>query len=357
MSDEPIWVREYPDSEQLHVDLTFFDKNGFNVNDKIRILRAFADIYPGQCAIAVLFAPVADMWEFIERQLVKTFRLVGSVDLDFNGNYVGFDNIMHEMYDDAAFCDLRIDRKLTVLKMSPLTMRVLLLSDEGIKDKTLFFERLKAIKFSLRDSMFFDVKEVPVVCHMPDNRNEAEHLKHLLLSTNNLETMRKKFTQRYTSKFIEMLNSFKSWCITNNIPITDTVIVGSAAMTVFGLKEADDIDFTLMAEHRERLNGDGMYKISDSLEIVRKDYVRSVDGEIIPDETVITDDNMYFWFYGCKFLNLDLLYKKKKYNHRPKDIEDLRLLDLFFELEYVFDDKTSLRKQVEDEMQRRKLYI
>jgi hypothetical protein len=131
VSDEPIWVRKYPNSEQIHFDFLFFDKAGFNTEDKIRTLRAFADIYPGECTTAVLFAPVADMWLFIERQLAKSFTIVGSVDYDFCGNYVAFDNIVHEMYDDAAYCNSRIDRKIAVLKMSPLTMRVVLLSDEG----------------------------------------------------------------------------------------------------------------------------------------------------------------------------------------------------------------------------------
>jgi hypothetical protein len=219
-----------------------------------------------------------------------------------------------------------------------------------------FWGRLKAVKCFLRDSIFFDIKEVPVVCHAPDNPEESVRLKHILLSVNNLNNNNKRFTQRYTNQFIDMLNAFKSWCTESNIPITDTVIVGSAPMVVFGIRKTNDIDFTFMPEYRKRLYGDGIHKISDTLKIVGKDFY-SIGNEIISDETIITDDNLYFWFYGCKFLNLELVYKMKQSKRHLKDIEDLKLLDLFAELESVFDGKAALRKQVEDEMQRRKLHI
>lgn len=356
VTGDTVWAREYQNSEQLYVNSTFFNQEGFNTADKIRVLRAFSDIYSGECSIAVLFSPVSEHWEFIERQIAKHSTVVGRVDLDFNGNYIAFENILHEMYEDAAFLDYRIDRKLNVLKMSPLLMRVLLLSNEGVgEDEISFHQRLKSIKFAIRDSLIFDVDEVPIHLHISDNRKEYIHLKHLLLSVNTLNCMRRKFVQRYTQQFIDMLDEFKLWCGEHNIPITDTCIVGSASMNVFGIKEAEDVDFTLLSQYRTQLNGDGPYKISDNLEIVRQNYVRSIDGDVITDKALIGDDNLYFWFYGCKFLNLDLLYKKKQFNNRPKDIEDLRKLDLFMDLELAYDGKSALRKQIEDEMFRRRL--
>jgi hypothetical protein len=358
VTGNPVMVREYHNSQPLYCDFSIFERTGFGTEDKIRVLRALADICPDDCAVAVLFAPVFEMWKFIESKFEEQFTIVGRIDLDFSGNYVAFENILHELYNDGAFCNQLIYRKINVLKMSPLQMRLLLLSGEGFKDAEIpFFERMKTLKTRIRESMFFDTMEVPVVLHTPDNINESILIKNILLSVNNLRHARRRFTQRYTKKFIDMLNEFKSWCYTRGIPVADTCIVGGAVMNVFGIKEADDIDFILMPEHRAKLTGDDSCKISDTLDIAGKNRNIFFDGNVISDKTIITDDNMHFWFYGCKFLDLDLLHKRKQLSERQKDKESLRMLDMFMELETAYNGKTALRRQIEDEMFRRGLCL
>ena len=361
VTDEQIMVKEYVANKPLEVDFSFFEKAAFTVDDKIRILRAFIDIYPGDCTVAVLFAPIRDMWEFVERRLSEHFTIVGSVDLDFNNNYLAFDNVIHETYSDGTFWNSWIGRKSAVLKSAPLVMRAMLLSDEGFKDsETPFYERLKSVKLGIRDSLAFDIDQVPIAIHIPDTIEETVQQKHIMLSVNNLNKMRMKFTQRYTIQFIDKLNEFKTWCFENRIPIADTCIVSSGSMSVFGIREPNDIDFTLMPEHRVKFTGDESYKVSENLEIVWRDYVRSKDGTVISDQILITDDNLYFWFFGCKFVNPELVLLKKEYSvayhYRDKDAEDLRALELFFDLQTVYDEKTTLRRLVEDEMYRRGIY-
>ncbi|HCT91791.1 MAG TPA: hypothetical protein DF613_10515, partial [Lachnospiraceae bacterium] len=136
--EENIWTSKFT-GQKGRTDFTmeWFEENGFNTDDKIRILRAYADLYEN-CGVILLFAPCMEQWSYMEAQLKKAMCIVGRVDLDFTDHYIAFENLFREIYSDPLWRNVYIDRKVELLKMSELKIRLLLVSDEGFKDRDLY---------------------------------------------------------------------------------------------------------------------------------------------------------------------------------------------------------------------------
>lgn len=351
--DEDVYVHEFAGIEQRHVDFSYFKDNGFTWEDRVRILRGFTEIYDGDMGCLVLFYPCHDLWEYIEKKAGELFEVVGTLDYCFENNYVGFENVVREMYFDPMCKNEMIQRKLEMLKYDRLEIRFILLSDEK-RARDDFYEQLRSFKLEIREKFYEEFEEVPIIVHSPDTKDEFFHLKNIFLSPNNIKWMNRKICQKYRSKFINMLTELNKWCIENQIDRNDIVIVGSAPMEVFGLKECGDIDFTLMKDLRKRFVGDESFAINESLEIVHRNYARDESLNVIPDEVIICDDNHYFYFWGFKFVNLNYVREKKALSGRPKDLADIRAIDLFMKWDEVFDDKQALRNRIHEEMLRRK---
>lgn len=351
--EKDVMTHKFEGLEQRHVDFSFFNQAGFTSEDKVRILRGFTEIYGGECGCMVLFYPCHKLWEYIEGQLSVEFNVVGAIDYDFENNYIGFENIVREIYYDSQFKNEMIQRKINVLKYERLIIRFILINDENRKRKD-FYGDLKAFKLDIRNRLFDDFEEVPIVAHSPDTKEEFRHLRNIFLSVNNIKWMKRKTCQFYRSKFIDMIYELDRWCLENEVKKDEIAIVSSASMEVFGLKECGDIDFIILPHYRNRFNGDESYTVSANLEIVHRNYAWTEKTGLIADETVIWDDSLHFYFCGFKFINLELVKEKKMLQKREKDLKDIRSIELFFNWDQVFDDKEALRHRIQEEMLRRK---
>ena len=132
-ADVPIWLKRCPGLKPDIKTYRWYMENGFNTDDMLRIYRAFCDLYQGQYGIAVLFGPAMDLWEYLLKQMGKHFKVVGYVDLDFEDNYLAFETLINEMYFYKwEYQNDDIDHKISLLKLSPLKMRAIVLSAEII---------------------------------------------------------------------------------------------------------------------------------------------------------------------------------------------------------------------------------
>lgn len=350
--EENIWTSRYA-GENGNTDFTmkWFEENGFNTDDKIRILRAYADLYEN-CGIILLFAPCKEQWGYMEAQLKKEMCIVGSVDLDFTGNYIAFENLFREIYADPLWRNVYIDRKVELLKMSELKIRLILVSDEGFKDRDLY-KTIEETKLELRDRMFFDTDIAPVVMHGSNSREEFIHLKEILLSVNNLKHLRMRVARNYTEDFIQRLERLKEILVEHKVSSEDVVITGSSGWEIFGLRKADDVDFAYGDKYCEQF-GTEHQVWEDKIECSRRNSIEVSDDLVYTDNLLINDDNYHYIFNGLKFVNIDLIAQKKAYNRREKDLRDVRLYELFNDFTLNFDDKAMLKKQIEKEFYKKR---
>lgn len=345
--EEDIWTSRFI-GKNGNTDFTmkWFEKNGFNTDDKIRILRAYADLYE-DCGIILLFAPCMEQWGYIEAQLKKEMCVVGSVDLDFTDNYIAFENLFREIYSDPLWRNSYIDRKVEFLKMSDLKIRLLLVSNEKFKGKDLY-KAIENAKLELRDRMFFDTDIVPVVMHGSNSREEFIHLKKILLSVNNLKHLKRRIVRNYSGDFIERLERLKKLLNEKHISQHDIIIAGSSGWEIFGLRKADDTDFIVDVCYREKY-GNTTQPWADDIHYTRQNSIQISNETIYEDKLLICDDNYYYIFNGLKFVNMDLMAKKKAYDGRDKDRKDVRLYELFCDFSMNFENKELLKKQIEKE--------
>lgn len=351
--EEKIWVRHF-DGQNGRTDygMKWFEDNGFNCEDKIRILRAFADLY-SNCGIILLFGPCIDQWDYLQAQLAKQMTIVGTVELDFSDNYIAFENLFREIYSDPLWRNVYIDRKIELLKMSPLKMRLLLVSDEDFKEHDLYKTMAEA-KLELRDRMYFDTDIAPVVMHGSDGYEEFIHLKHILLSVNNMEHLKMRVARNYSEDFIENIDRLKEKLKEIGVPRMECVCVGSSGFEIFGLRKAHDLDVAFKLEHRKQYGEITIWDWIENTDYIRKDSIQVSDEVVYPDDIIISDDNLYYMFYGMKFVNIELIAQKKAYNRREKDIRDVRLYELFRDYAANFDDKSYLKRQIEHEFYRKR---
>lgn len=350
--EENIWVSRFI-GENGNTDFTieWFEKNGFNTDDKIRILRAYADLYEN-CGVILLFAPCMGQWSYIEAQLKKEMCIVGSVDLDFTDNYIAFENLFREIYSDPLWRNVYIDRKLELLKMSKLKIRLVLVSDEEFEDRSLY-KTIENVKLELRDNMYFETDIAPIVMHGSNSRGEFIHLKEILLSVNNLRHLKWRVTRNYSESFIERLERLKSLLAEKHISQHDICICGSSGWEIFGLRKAVDTDFIVDDYYREKY-GETTQPWDDDIHYTRRNSIQISDEIIYEDNLLIHDDNYYYMFNGLKFVNICLMSKKKTYDKRSKDIKDVRLYELFCDFSRNFDDKEVLKKQIEKEFYKKR---
>jgi hypothetical protein len=231
---------------------------------------------------------------------------------------------------------------------SPLVIRIILISDED-KDHFDFYNQMTNLKNNLRNRLAFDIdKNAYLILYGSETKEEFFLLKNILLSVNNINYIQKRLYSSYRVKFLEWINEFKDYCKNNNIHLEDTCIVGSSPLEVIGIRNSTDITITSILRKKY---GDGISHLTEILDIGTRNYVRSYDSVLITDDKLIYDDKYHFYFAGCKFANIDLVYYRKKFGGgREKDNKDVRLIDLYNDFSRYFDEKSILQKQIEKEL-------
>lgn len=323
-----------------------------------RILKSFCDLYPGKYAIAVMYASAENLWDFILKQLECKFKIAGYVDLDFESNYIAFENVVRDMYFYKwQYGSSEINDKISLLKLAPLKLRVVVISDEKCNKENLYGQ-LREFKLGIREATVFDFNNIEIQFHSSDNEREAQNLCQVLLSPNNIKYLHHRFKQIYRKDFIDALTDFKKKILERNVPIENVCIINSGSMEVMGIRDSAEVDFICLEENFSELSdmSANMY-IRDKGE--SKKGLSELSCEYYSSEKarqLILDDNYHFIFYGIKFLNLEFVREKKVLNDRQKDRNDIRLIDLFNEMAMVYDDKLALKKGIYEEVKRRRMH-
>lgn len=352
--EKELWTRYYPDNVNYGDGFGFewFQKNGFHTNDQLRILRAYADTVPN-CGLIILFGTVMDHWEYLQAQFAKVCQLVGYVELDFTKNYLGFENLVREIYQDPLWQNVQIHLKSSLLKLSPLKLRVLLVSNENDPTQNIY-ETIRYTKLKLRDSLYFNSEpNAGVVVHASDSFEEFVLMKNILLSPNNQNALTRCTFRNYRKYFVDRLSELKNILYEKKIRIEDICVVGGSILEIFGLRTSDDLDIIIKSTYHSKYGTDAQ-KWNDFIDVCPPDRIVDENNQIWKNDLLIDDDNFHFMFFGIKFMNIELLKSKKKHDGREKDLNDVKLINLFLEYAAHFDDKYVLRQQIDRELHLRR---
>ncbi|MCL2188045.1 MAG: hypothetical protein FWC16_03220 [Defluviitaleaceae bacterium] len=354
--NEKVWVNFYPFThESPNYTFDWFVNNGFNLEERIKILRTFADLY-SSCGIFILFYPAFPHWEYIRAQLSKKLRIVGDVDLDFTNNYFAFHNVINEMYSVQG---IKIKSKINILKFAPLKLKIVLVSDENNINENLY-GRMTYIKQSLRDNLSFDTdKNGFCLLHGCDKRSEFLHMKNVLLSHNNLNHYKMMINIKYRDEFLTSIDRFKQYCAITQIDLNDVCIVGGSVLEVFDIRQSKtEIDFVPLTKHR-KLFGNSRRTVETNIDVRPLRHIQIGNDKYLEDDVLINNDAYHFIFFGCKFANLDIIRLQKKHDSRSrkKDKDDVKLIEIFQDFAMFFDEKEQFKKQLTKELERRRSHV
>jgi len=122
------------------------------------------------------------------------------------------------------------------------------------------------------------------------------------------------------------LLELKRYLEKNNIPKEQTCIVGSATLSLIGIREHNDIDIVLHSDFDERLSKHPF------IEQAKKPW-----SEIFSDDDLVENKDLHIIFKGFKFVIPELIYHRKSWHNRPKDKEDVLDLDEYAHIHSDWD--------------------
>lgn len=350
----------YEDNAQQGYDWNFewFEKNGFNTQDKQRILKGFIDINQEHCAIFVIWNPLFKYIDNVYAVLSKYFDIVGSVELDFEDNYIAFTNALLEIYEpnisNNGGNEAVILEKAKILQANYLNFKVVVVTNQSKNMDKSIDELTKICKEEIR-LLFNHIlpKECFCTLHSSDSIGECQYLANILLSPNNIKHLKMRLNYSYNNQFIDRVRNLKKFIKTLNINSTNEICcIGSSVMTTLGIQENSDVDFITDYRYREYLGWDVVY-LDDDYDIGVSDKLAGRTKNI-PDDLQIYNSEYHFWFKGQKFANLDIIKDRKIFSNRRKDVKHVRQINLFEKLIGCRNQQKLLFERIENEKKRRK---
>lgn len=172
-------------------------------------------------------------------------------------------------------------------------------------------DEVKEIKDSVRKIFNLDKHSI----HITDTIEEVNQLTKLLFNDQAIHFLNNARPNKYKS-FHKKLNQFREYITVNGINAEDIVLDSGMVMSLYGLRESNDVDYLLKPDI-ELPKEDGIF--SNHLDFL-KFYNHSV-------ERLIYDPRNYFYYMGIKFLNLQNVYEFKKNRGGNKDLNDTKLIE------------------------------
>lgn len=331
-----VWAHDYGESIELceRVDFSWFVDNDFSTEDCVRILRAYCDIYNKNVGIYVLYGNCINDWEFIEGYISKELHIVGSVEYNFEQDYLTFKNIVSVLYDSYSELD-----EGTIIS-NPLKMKVVVVSDEEYKGQN-FYGTMAELGEKITEFI-----GIPLMMSYSENERKYHEMKNMLLSVNGLKNLSSRIVKDYSKEFVDKIEKLKGWCDVQKISINDVCVIGDAVLEALGIRQSDEIKIAISSKV-------DMKKVTEIDEFKIVDAKFMLEEKNLAVDDILCDDNFYFVVNGVKFENLEFVYKRKANSSSYIDIRDCRHIQLFNDCQRSFGDKNVLRKQLTKKLKER----
>ena len=151
--------------------------------------------------------------------------------------------------------------------------------------------------------------------HITDTKQEAIRISRMVFNKNSIHFLNYAYPNRYLSTF-KKLEKYTSFINNNNLLKDDLVLDGGMVLSLYGLREAGDIDCLLIGSD---------FAINDDELEFHDDELKFHDEEKV---NLIVNQNFYFYFYDFKFISFHQVFKMKKRRGGKKDINDIKIMKL-----------------------------
>lgn len=302
-------------------DINWFINRGFNsheIHELIYnwVLSSFCKPY-----IAILWQTVYDHWEQIVSDISGKVDIVFSKTMSFDS--VGLQEFIKDVYsfEQPADFSVKITNKAEVLVNCGCAVKVLLLDNKnGFCGVVKNYIREKYCHLFAYDPLF--------IIHVSDTVDEMYHMNSMLFHYENSIFLQNR-SVALTDDIARWIKELKLILEKLSLSSSDVCAVGGAVLNIYGLKKADDLDVAVTKKIRKEKFSDSAECIGDNVDIVAKDYFRTI-GYSVSDDSLIYDRSMFVYVRGLKFADIDVVRKRKMFSLRDKDLKDLALIGDYY---------------------------
>jgi hypothetical protein len=167
--------------------------------------------------------------------------------------------------------------------------------------------------------------------HITDTKDEAVRVVRAVLNENGVHFLNNAKPNKYLSVYNKILK-WKKTLIENNINFNDSTLDSGMVLSVYGLREAKDIDFFVSGEVKVL----GEEFESHELEL-NFHKVSKVD--------LIYNPKYFFYFDGLKFLSFEQVFLMKKNRNEMKDKHDVLLMKDLIEKGFYSKIKIKIKQE------------
>lgn len=161
--------------------------------------------------------------------------------------------------------------------------------------------------------------------HSTDNIRETSIAANAIYNSNSFHFLHVANVARYKKSF-HLIEKFKGVLHANNYPLDSFIIDSSMVLAIFGVRQADDLDYY---KTNECANTENVFANESDIEEHDDRQKKFYDT---PIEDLILNESNYFVFNELKFVSLEklLVFKKNRYEelHDPKDSSDIKMINL-----------------------------
>jgi hypothetical protein len=303
-------------------DINWFHESGFRQKEINLILRSIFHLKPKNFLISILWSPVESEWENIEADLALNMPIIYARIINFDRD--SFNEMIFDIYsyENGLTHPENIQRKIELLKKYPSRVRVIFSESSN----EVIHSNIKILKKEIREKYekISPVKSF-VTLHIGGSELETLHLLNIFANENTLLFLSKR--KGINFKFLNLLNEFADALNQYDVLLSECCIVGGAVLNALGIREADDIDFTVIENLRFSKFDKGVTKFSSKVDLVSFNYPRTFSlNKPLTDDELISNPDFHFYIRGIRFAHPKIILERKQYQHRDKDLRDLKAI-------------------------------
>ena len=149
--------------------------------------------------------------------------------------------------------------------------------------------------------------------HITDNNDETVQIANLILNNNSIDLLKNGTPDKYKEINI-LINEFKNIVNKENMNLDDFIIDSSGIIAIYGLREANDLDF--LSNYN--------IKISDSRIDKHNSFLKYHNNSL---NEILYNPKNYLYYNNVKFITLNCARDFKINRGEKKDMLDVKLID------------------------------
>jgi hypothetical protein len=151
--------------------------------------------------------------------------------------------------------------------------------------------------------------------HINDTHEETLRLSRCLLNKNSIHFLNFSEVKPY-QKFLHQLNYYENFIISNNLNFEDYCISASSVLSLYGLREGNDLDYL----HSNLVQIEGHSDIHSHNEYGQNRYLQEI-------KDIIFNPNNHFYYGNLKVASLNVIKLLKEKRGEEKDKIDVELIN------------------------------